>query len=172
MPYARAESAYLYYDLRGRGHPVLMIMGFGGTHHAWMAQVPAFRRHFRTITYDSRGLGRSRDLGEVYSIDTLAQDAIALLDHLGFERAHVVGYSLGGAVAQELAITYPQRVSKLVLAATLGSGQAHSVSPEVGRALSIGHNAGAELAQDGVLPVDIAQVMPAITGLAFSNPIA
>lgn len=102
MPYARAGTALLYYDLRGRGHPVLMIMGFGGMRHGWMAEVPAFRRHFRTITYDNRGLGRSRDQGEVYSMDTLAQDAIALLDHLGIERAHIVGYSLGGAVAQEL----------------------------------------------------------------------
>ena len=81
MPYAPAEKAHLFYEGKGRGDPLLLIMGFGGTHHAWVAQVPAFRRHFRTITYDSRGLGRSRDTGEPYSLSTLASDALALLDN-------------------------------------------------------------------------------------------
>ena len=55
VPYARADSTYLFYEMRGRGDRVLLIMGLDGTHHGWMAQVPAFRRHFRTITYDNGG---------------------------------------------------------------------------------------------------------------------
>jgi pimeloyl-ACP methyl ester carboxylesterase len=84
--------------------------------------VPAFRDTFRCITYDNRDCGQSQRVDAEYTVAGLAEDAVALLDALDVERAHVVGFSMGGAQAQEVAIRHPERVDKLVLCNTYTSG--------------------------------------------------
>jgi len=112
----------MYYGVEGRGDPLLLIMGTAADHTTWSAQVEAYRDHFRVITFDARGTGRSTHPEPIdeYSMRILADDAVALLDHLGVERAHVSGLSLGSATAQELAINHPEKVATLQLHCTWG----------------------------------------------------
>jgi pimeloyl-ACP methyl ester carboxylesterase len=108
----------LYYEEHGAGDPLLLVMGLAADSTAWMFQVPDFARHYRTIVFDNRGVGRSAKPPGPYSIAQMADDAAGLLDGLRIERCHVVGVSMGGMIAQELALRHPARVSGLVLACT------------------------------------------------------
>jgi pimeloyl-ACP methyl ester carboxylesterase len=104
----------------GTGEPLLLIMGTSGSLGFWAHLVPGFAERHRTISFDNRGLGRSERGDGPITMASLAADAAALLDALEIERAHVCGWSLGSAVAQELALAHPDRVGALVLYATWG----------------------------------------------------
>ena len=123
MPFVNLPTGIeMYYQVEGAGDPLLLIMGTAADHTTWAAQVEAYRHHYTVITYDARGTGRSThpaDVGD-YSIRILADDAAALCDSLGVERAHVSGLSLGSATAQELAINHPGLVATLQLHCTWG----------------------------------------------------
>ncbi len=118
MSTARIGDVDLYYEEHGHGDPLLLIMGLAADSTAWLFQVPAFAEHYRTITFDNRGVGRSAKPAGPYAITGMAKDAVGLLDMLGIARAHVVGVSMGGMIAQELALHHPERVRGLVLACT------------------------------------------------------
>jgi len=121
MTYARAtDGIRLHYETIGRrsGPPVLLIQGLGTDKHGWDLQRLALAPKYRTIALDNRGSGRSdKPFGE-YSLEQMADDAIAVLDQAGIESAHVVGASMGGAISQVLALNYPERVRSLTLACT------------------------------------------------------
>lgn len=112
----------LYYEIEGSGPPLLLIIGTGGDQSFWDEQVPAYSDAYQVITYDNRGAGRSDAPAnpESYTMRSLADDAAALLDAIGVDRAHVSGLSLGSTVAQELAIEHPARVASLQLHCTWG----------------------------------------------------
>jgi pimeloyl-ACP methyl ester carboxylesterase len=113
------------YDVHGEGPPLLLITGLGFRRWSWFKQVPKLSQHLRVITFDIRNLDRpdSPDPNDhVHGVEDLAAHASALLDHLGIERAHVLGTSLGGFVAQELALRRPELVDQLVLVATSHGG--------------------------------------------------
>jgi 3-oxoadipate enol-lactonase len=112
------NGASLYYEVHGEGEPLLCIMGLGGNIHFWEFQIPAFAEKYRTIAFDNRGAGRSSKPAGPYTMQQLADDAIAVLDAVGVTRAHVIGISMGGMIAQDLVLRYPERVGALVLAAT------------------------------------------------------
>src|SRR5437016_651031 len=118
MATATVDSIELYYEEHGHGDPLLLIMGLAADSTAWLFQVPAFAEHYRTITFDNRGVGRSAKPAGPYTITAMAKDAVGLLDMLGIARTHVVGVSMGGMIAQELALHHPERVRGLVLACT------------------------------------------------------
>jgi pimeloyl-ACP methyl ester carboxylesterase len=112
----------------GQGEPLLLICGTSQSHRLWAPLLPALSARYRVISYDHRGIGNS-DRGEgPISMASLANDAAALLDELGVDRAHVLGWSLGSTVAQELALAHPERVATLVLAATWGRTDAFQAS--------------------------------------------
>src|SRR5436309_15676642 len=118
MPTVDLGDAQLFYRRSGSGPPVLGIMGFALDHRFWAGQSATVTAQNEFITFDNRGVGYST--GELAtSIDVMATDAVRLLDHLGIERAVILGVSMGGAIAQRLAVDYPERVSALVLAVTL-----------------------------------------------------
>ncbi len=118
MPVTITENTSIDYDINGEGPPLLLIGGLGFGRWAWFKQVPAFSRHFRTITFDARG-----ERGLENGVADLAADVVALLDHLGVGKAHVLGTSLGGFVAQELALVRPDLVDRLVLVCTSYGGR-------------------------------------------------
>jgi pimeloyl-ACP methyl ester carboxylesterase len=118
MSTTRVGDVELFYEAHGSGDPLLLIMGFATDSTAWLFQLPAFAARYRTVAFDNRGVGRSGKPPGPYTIHRMADDAVGLLDHLGIARAHVVGLSMGGMIAQELVLRHPARVRGLVLAAT------------------------------------------------------
>jgi 3-oxoadipate enol-lactonase len=102
---------------------LLLIRGFGSNADHWYAQVPDLSRHYRVITFDNRGVARSTDPGGPFTIADLAKDTVDLMDALKIERAHILGLSMGGMIAQEIAIQYPGRVKGLILAVTHCGGK-------------------------------------------------
>ena len=118
MPVTITENTSIDYDVQGEGPPLLLVNGLGFGRWGWFKQVPAFSRHFRTITFDIRG---ERNLGN--GVADLVEEVVALLDHLGVKKTHVLGTSLGGFVAQELALVRPDLVDRLVLVCTSYGGR-------------------------------------------------
>ena len=118
MPYISVNGISLYYEIHGSGEPLLLLQGLGYPCEMWFSQVPVFSKDFTTIIFDNRGTGRSDKPDEVYTIQQMAGDTIALLNDLGVPLAHILGVSMGGLIAQEMAIEFPDRVKKLVLIST------------------------------------------------------
>ncbi|WP_372791088.1 alpha/beta fold hydrolase [Paraconexibacter sp.] len=129
---------------RGTGEPLLLIQGMSGTHASWgEAFLSALDPAFEHVSYDHRGIGRSDPAPEPFSIGDLADDALALMDAAGMDRAHVMGISMGGMVAQELVLRAPDRVSSLTLGCTYSGGDGSAMAgPETIQKLSAGMMSG------------------------------
>jgi pimeloyl-ACP methyl ester carboxylesterase len=115
---AITANTTIEYEVRGEGPPLVLISGMGFGRWGWFKQVPAFSRHFSTITFDVRG---ERDI--TGGVEDLVNEVVALLDHLRIGKAHVMGASLGGFVAQELALARPDLVDRLILVCTSYGGR-------------------------------------------------
>jgi 3-oxoadipate enol-lactonase len=124
MPTAQCNGQTLYYEEHGEGEPLLCVMGLSANTLAWALQVQAFSAGHRTVIFDNRDVGQSSMAEGSYEISDMANDALALADHLGLEHFHLLGYSMGGAIAQEMALTARERVNTLTLAVTFASGGA------------------------------------------------
>jgi pimeloyl-ACP methyl ester carboxylesterase len=118
MPFAEVADHRVYYEERGSGDPVLLISGLAADHTAWAQQTAFLERRYRVIVFDNPGIGRTEGPRGPYSTRQLAGVAAGLLRHLGLDHAHVVGASLGGAVAQQLALERPELVRSLSLHGT------------------------------------------------------
>jgi 3-oxoadipate enol-lactonase len=123
MPYATSNGTQIYWEESGSGEPLLLIMGLGYSHLMWHRTRPLVSTHYRTILFDNRGVGKSGVPSGAYSIAQMASDAAAVLDAAGVAKAHVFGVSMGGMIAQEFAINYPERVNRLVLGCTACGGR-------------------------------------------------
>jgi 3-oxoadipate enol-lactonase len=122
MPYAENSGVRIYWEQHGEGDPLLLIMGLGYTLEMWHRTTPVLSQHYRTIMFDNRGVGRSDVPPGAYSIPSMAADAAAVMDSAGVDRAHVFGVSMGGMIAQEFALQYPERVRSLILGCTSHGG--------------------------------------------------
>jgi 3-oxoadipate enol-lactonase len=124
MPTIEANGQTLYHEVHGEGEPLLLVMGLAADTMAWAMQVPAFSARYRTIIFDNRDVGQSSMAAGPYEITDMAQDTLALADGLQLESFHLVGVSMGGAIAQEVALAAPDRVRTLTLAMTWPRGGA------------------------------------------------
>ena len=122
MPFVVHRGVRLYWEEHGSGPPILMIMGLSFTLEMWHRLLPALAKDYRVIVFDNRGMGRSDVPKGRYSIPQMAADALAVLDDAGVRSAHVVGASMGGMIAQEIAIRHPERVQSLLLGCTSYGG--------------------------------------------------
>ena len=116
--YVQSKGAKIYYQTRGKGDPLVLLMGFGADGNVWELHAAAYEKHFQCIILDNRGVGLSDQPKGPYTTKMMAADTIAVMDHLGIQRAKVAGISMGGAIAQEVALNHPERVSCLLLIST------------------------------------------------------
>ncbi len=123
MSVAQRDGVEIYFERAGEGPPVLLVMGLGMNATGWWRTVGVLAREFTVLSFDNRGAGRSGRPAGPYSVAQMADDAVAVLDAAGVDSAHVYGVSLGGMIAQEIALRHPQRVLRLILAATTPGGE-------------------------------------------------
>jgi 3-oxoadipate enol-lactonase len=166
MPIARTPHVELFYERRGEGVPLLLIMGMSGTHLLWggsFLDALAARGAVETIAYDHRGVGTSTRLNGALSTAGLAADAAALLDVLELDSVHVMGISMGGMIAQQLALDAPERVRSLTLGCTSCGGPGSSLADDdVGAQLARGLQSGdRELAIRSTWEVNVSPALAA-----------
>lgn len=122
MPELTANGIKIYYEIHGQGDPLVLIMGLRRNAEWWYLQIPKLSRYFQVVVFDNRGAGRSDKPEIPYTIRLFADDTADLMAGLGIEKAHILGVSMGGYIAQELAINYPERVRGLILGCTSPGG--------------------------------------------------
>jgi pimeloyl-ACP methyl ester carboxylesterase len=156
MRHADVNGIKIAYDVRGSGPPLVLIMGYRLSSLAWPFDfIKALAAQFTVVLFDNRGTGASDKPTIGYAISNMAKDVCGLLDHLEIARANVLGYSMGGAIAQEFVGQFPDRVLGLVLCATMcGGPRAIYASPSVVRVMR-------EL--DGMTPEEIARQIWSVT---------
>jgi pimeloyl-ACP methyl ester carboxylesterase len=135
VPHAEVNGHRLYYEVHGEGDPLVIVMGLGGDLLAWARQIPAWSAKYRVIAIENRDVGRSSYADGPYEIADMAADTLAVADELGIDDFHLLGVSMGGAIAQEVALSAPERVITLTLAVTFaaGGGWARSLAETWGK---------------------------------------
>ena len=144
MPKVKVGDINMYYKIHGEGEPLVLITGLSGDTTGWALQIPMFSKKYQVICFDNRGGGRTDAPDVPYSYEMMADDTAGLLNTLGIEKAHILGASMGGAIAQEFAIKYPQRVRGLILSTTW-AGQSNFLGGNVLKTWD-------RMAQEGVSP--------------------
>ncbi|UCE52178.1 MAG: alpha/beta fold hydrolase [Desulfobacterales bacterium] len=124
MPKATTGDIQIYYEEYGQGPPLIMILGLSQDITTWSFQTSELSQHLRLIVFDNRDSGKSERCSQNYTTETMAQDILGLMDYLGIDRTHLLGTSMGGMIAQHVALMAPERVSSLILASTTSWGEA------------------------------------------------
>jgi 3-oxoadipate enol-lactonase len=152
MPFVENQGAKIYWDEQGSGEPLLLIMGLSYPSYMWHRCRPILAKRFRTIALDNRGVGQSDAPPGIYPIALMASDAAAVLDAAGEESSHVFGVSMGGMIAQEFTLQYPNRVRSLILGCTAAGGpHAVQTEPEALQAL-LSRDVTPEQAKENIIP--------------------
>jgi len=125
MPKVISNGIEIYYETHGAGQPLVLISGIGYPLWQWHKMVPYLAEHFQVITFDNRGAGQSDKPTGPYTAQMLAADTAGLLDALGIEKAVIMGHSMGGFIAQAMALDFPEKISKLILCSTNFGGPNH-----------------------------------------------
>jgi 3-oxoadipate enol-lactonase len=166
MPKALVNGINIFYKVQGSGEPLILIMGLGGECGDWVLQLRAFKKYYRVITFDNRGVGKSDKPGEPYTVKTMADDTVGLMDYLEIDKAHLLGVSMGGMVAQEVAINHPERVRKLILVSTnAGRDEKGRHSPGFLKAMGLKE----DFSDEDIVSADIGKVMASLNAHAFSG---
>ncbi len=116
--YADSKGTRIYYEIRGEGEPLVLLMGFGADGSVWEKHVSEYEKHFRCIVLDNRGVGKSDQPPGPYTTKMMAEDTAAVMRHAGIEKARIAGISMGGAITQELALNFPEKVRSIALIST------------------------------------------------------
>jgi len=166
MPKAKVNGISINYRVQGKGEPLVLIMGYSGDQTGWMFQTGAFKKYYRVITFDNRGVGKTDKPTGAYSTKMMADDTVGLMDHLGIKKAHILGISMGGMIAQAVAIGYPQRIDRLVLGCTFaGRSGPSGLSPEYPKALGFDEN----YTDDDARSMPILKLVDNLYSLAFNR---
>lgn len=118
MPTCMLRDTEYYYELHGQGQPLILIAGYASDHQFCLPTVEALKEHFQILVFDNRGIGKTRDAGNAFSIEEMADDVMALAKHLNLKKPHILGSSMGGTIAQTIGAKYAEHIGKLVLVAT------------------------------------------------------
>ncbi|MFX1276548.1 MAG: alpha/beta fold hydrolase [Promethearchaeota archaeon] len=119
MPMIKVNDINMYYEIHGEGQPLVMIMGLSANSSWWAEDIiKKFSKYFKVIIFDNRGAGKTDSPEKPYSIKMFTDDTVALMNVLGIKKAHIFGVSMGGMIAQELVLNYPEKVDRLVLGCT------------------------------------------------------
>ena len=154
MPHAENQGTRVWWEEHGTGDPLLLIMGLGASLDWWHRTLPVVSARFRAILFDNRGVGRSDQPPGPYSIAQMAADGAAVLDAARVSRAHVFGVSMGGIIAQEFALQYPERVESLILGCTAcGGTHAIRADAEATKLLTSRQNMSMEEALAASVPI-------------------
>lgn len=113
--FAEVNGIKLCYSIDGKGYSIILVNGFGSKKEGWMGQIPALSKRFKVISFDSRGSGKSDRPNMPYTMEMFADDIKGLMDFLSIDKAHCIGFSLGGMILQHFALKYPKKLDKLVL---------------------------------------------------------
>ncbi|OUL20420.1 alpha/beta hydrolase [Nostoc sp. T09] len=124
MPRVHVNGIDLFYDIKGAGEPLLLIAGFFCDHTYWSLLMPSLVKEYQVIRLDNRGFGRTSAPDNPYSIQQMATDTAALLERIDIKKVHLAGHSMGGQIAQELALAHPEKVQSLILLSSLAKGDA------------------------------------------------
>ena len=124
MPTANIGKIELYFEEYGSGEPLIMVLGLGQDVATWGFQIKELSKHLRLIVFDNRDAGKSSRCPEDYTTESMAQDILGLMDHLAIEQTHLLGTSMGGMIAQHVALMAPERLKSLILAGTTSWGEA------------------------------------------------
>jgi 3-oxoadipate enol-lactonase len=130
MPTVKIGDISIYYEIHGEGEALVLIQGFGGNSGQWYREIPGLSREYRVVAFDNRGTGRSDKPDVPYTMQMFAQDIAGLFEALAIDAAHIYGVSMGGMIAQQFALRYPEKVISLILRGTTCGG-AHSIPPDV-----------------------------------------
>jgi pimeloyl-ACP methyl ester carboxylesterase len=126
------EDISMGYRVFGSGYPLFLIMGYGSTMNLWeFALINKLASRFKVIIFDNRGIGNSTTGSKPFSIEQFCEDTSGFMDALGIQQAHVLGWSMGSLIAQELALRYPSKVNKLILASSYCDAEMFPPSPEI-----------------------------------------
>lgn len=137
MPHAHANGIDIYYEIHGSGAPLVLISGLGYGLWQWHRMLPGLAEQFQVIVYDNRGAGQTDKPPGPYSAPMMATDLAGLLDAVGVAETAVLGHSMGGFIAQQFALDFPARVTKLILASTNFGGPNHlPITPEAMQVIS------------------------------------
>lgn len=116
--FANSNGTQIYYQVKGEGEPLVLIMGFGADGDVWEKHIAVYEKHFKCIILDNRGVGKSDQPKGPYTTSMMADDVIAVMDHAGVDQARVAGISMGGAITQALTLNHPARVRSIALIST------------------------------------------------------
>lgn len=119
MPYAKINDLEMYYEIHGDGPPLLLVAGLASDSQSWISILPALSAKNRVIVFDNRGVGRTMPQDAVTSISQMAEDCMGLARYLGLEKFDLLGHSMGGFIALELAARYPQQIDRLIIASAV-----------------------------------------------------
>lgn len=122
MPKIHVNGIDLFYEIKGTGEPLVLISGLLCDHSYWSLIIPSLTSQYQVIRIDNRGMGRSSAPDSPYTVRQMADDVAALLDHLGIDRVNIGGHSMGGQIAQEFVLAYPQKAQSLMLLSSLAKG--------------------------------------------------
>jgi len=123
MPEVKIGDVRIYYEEYGQGPPLVMILGLGQDIGTWGLQIQELSNHFRLILFDNRDSGKSSRCTDFYTTETMARDTLGLMDYLEIPKTNLLGTSMGGMIAQQVALLAPERVMSLILTSTIAWGE-------------------------------------------------